>query len=101
LHYRLRPYLPRRATTIARRLYGPNQRRRFPLGWPTEDRFVRLVYELRDLIRGAEAREGIRVWPRSAKFSFVITHDVETARGQAFARAIADVDASYGFRSSF
>jgi len=31
----------------------------------------------------------------------VITHDVETAEGQAYVRTVADLDASYGYRSAF
>jgi hypothetical protein len=31
----------------------------------------------------------------------VLTHDIETAPGQTHARVVADLDAQYGFRSSF
>src|SRR5439155_1741248 len=42
-----------------------------------------------------------RFWPLGRPFAFALTHDVETAEGQAFVRTVADLDASYGFRSSF
>jgi peptidoglycan/xylan/chitin deacetylase (PgdA/CDA1 family) len=40
-------------------------------------------------------------WPAGARFAFVLTHDIETAQGQAFARAVADLEEGLGFRSSF
>jgi len=40
-------------------------------------------------------------WPAGQRFAFVITHDVETKEGQAYVRAVADLDESFGFRSSF
>jgi peptidoglycan/xylan/chitin deacetylase (PgdA/CDA1 family) len=43
----------------------------------------------------------IGFWPGGRRYAFVLTHDIETADGQSFARSVADLDASFGFRSSF
>jgi hypothetical protein len=43
----------------------------------------------------------IHFWPRGLPYAFVLTHDVETAAGQNRALELAELDASYGFRSSF
>jgi len=43
----------------------------------------------------------IHFWPEGRRYALVLTHDIETAIGQARVRELADIDASYGFRSSF
>src|SRR5258708_18793603 len=43
----------------------------------------------------------IGFWPGGRRYAFVLTHDIETAEGQASALNVADLDARFGFRSSF
>lgn len=43
----------------------------------------------------------IGFWPQNNCFAFVLTHDVETAQGLSFVKALADLEEEYGFRSSF
>ncbi len=43
----------------------------------------------------------VRSWPDGAKFAFVLTHDVETAAGLRNIDAIAGIEESLGFRSSW
>ena len=50
---------------------------------------------------GQAAVPFIHFWPHGRRYALVLTHDVETAIGQARVRELADIDASYGFRSSF
>lgn len=40
-------------------------------------------------------------WPEGKKFAFVLTHDVEGQKGLDRCRALADLEAKHGFRSSF
>lgn len=126
LYYLLRPLLPRWATAPLRRGYRGHQQAGFPLGWPIEDRYVRFLYatlagaleqastehdgarpvveaEASDILPNLAEIEKFRskLWPGGARFAFVLTHDVEAARGQAFVRRLADIDEKYGFRSSF
>lgn len=40
-------------------------------------------------------------WPEQKRFSLVLTHDVDTAKGQEKCLKLAEVEEEYGFRSSF
>jgi hypothetical protein len=42
-----------------------------------------------------------RGWPGGKKFAFVLTHDVEGARGLERCRKLAEMDKAFGFRASF
>jgi len=104
LYYVLRPIVPRRAVLALRRLYRLRQQGEAALNWPIEERYVRFVFEtLRTVMAlgGDTALPFIHFWPDSARYALVLTHDVETAHGQAFVRELADLEEEYGFRSSF
>jgi peptidoglycan/xylan/chitin deacetylase (PgdA/CDA1 family) len=104
LYYALKPALPRRFTQVLRRFYGGTTREAFPLGWPVEEHYVRFQWEVMRqvlLLTGSTELPYKRFWPDGHRFSFVLTHDVERADGQAYVRAVADLDESLGFRSSF
>jgi peptidoglycan/xylan/chitin deacetylase (PgdA/CDA1 family) len=95
LYYRLKPFLPRAATTLLRRRYRAHQATGFRLEWPVEDRFVRFLH------RVLSAVDTQPFWPGDAHYAFALTHDVERADGQALVPLVADLDERYGFRSSF
>ena len=40
-------------------------------------------------------------WPEGKRFSFVITHDVETSTGYRKVEKLVELESSFGFRSSF
>lgn len=40
-------------------------------------------------------------WPENKKFSLVLTHDVETAKGQARCLELMNIEKRYGFHSAF
>ncbi len=104
LYYALKPALPRRFTQVLRRFYGGATRDAFPLGWPVEERYVRFLWEVMRqvlILTGSTGLPYRRFWPDEHRFSFVLTHDVERSDGQAYVRAVADLDESLGFRSSF
>src|SRR5260370_7257426 len=96
LYYRLKPFLPRAATTPLRRRYRRRQETEFPLAWPVEDRFVRFLHRVLSSLD-----RPITFWPRGAHYAFALTHDVEGPAGLAFVPTLADLDERYGFRSSF
>lgn len=103
-YYRLKPFLPRTLTCSLRRLQGPFVRARFSLGWPIENRYARFQWEvMRQLLMllGQQSMCYCHFWPGGSRFAFVLTHDIDTAKGQAYVRAVADLDESFGFRSSF
>ncbi len=103
-YYVLKPLLPRPLIRALRRTQSPSARRRFPLGWPIEDRYARFQWEvMRQLlvVTGQQSMGCHSFWPNGQHFAFVLTHDVETEEGQAYVRAVADLDKSFGFRSSF
>ena len=103
LYYMLRPVVPRRITIIARRFYRRQQESGFRLSWPIEDRYARFLYgALGHVLRKfGDYRQQVSLWPGGARFAFVLTHDVETADGQAFVPVLASLEERYGFYSSF
>ncbi len=104
MYYRIKPCVPDGLGLPLRRLLGSLQPRRYRLGWPHDDRYARFLWAVARglLVRGGLTHARYRhFWPAGATFSLVLTHDVETARGQEYVRAVADLDEAYGFRSSF
>jgi peptidoglycan/xylan/chitin deacetylase (PgdA/CDA1 family) len=74
------------------------------LQWPIEPRYAQFQWEvIRQVLQhsGGTAVRYLDFWPAGKRFAFALTHDVESAEGQACVRELADLDASYGFRSSF
>lgn len=103
-YYRLKPLIPRWAIRRMRRLHAPQASVGFQLGWPIEDRYARFQWEVARqllLLRGEPALHFYHFWPEGRRYGLVLTHDVETAQGQSFVRAVAELEESYGFRSSF
>jgi peptidoglycan/xylan/chitin deacetylase (PgdA/CDA1 family) len=103
-YYALKPLLPRWLTRRMKRVYGAHRGRARQLAWPIEDRYVRfqfgVVSNLLEIL-GRANLPFIDFWPDGRRFAFVLTHDIETAEGQAFASNVADIDAAFGFRSCF
>jgi peptidoglycan/xylan/chitin deacetylase (PgdA/CDA1 family) len=103
-YYRLKPFVPRGVTRLLRRLHRGSTRDGHHLGWPIAGRYALFQWEvLRQLLilTGKRSISYRSFWPDGRRFAFVLTHDIETAAGQAAARAVADLDESFGFRSSF
>ena len=104
LYYLLKPVLPRWSTRLLRRAGGRATGSSPALGWPIEARYAEFQWEVaKALLRrtGKRALPFINFWPHGHRYAFVLTHDVETAAGQDQVAALAELDASYGFRSSF
>ena len=104
LYYHLKPLLPRWFTRLLRRAYSQPATAKFRLGWPVEERYAHFQWEcMRQMLILADIASipFIHFWPEGHRFAFVLTHDIETAEGQAYVRAVADLEESLGFRSSF
>lgn len=104
LYYELKPWLPRPLTRGLRRVYGGMTGRTFTLNWPIEDRYVRFQYEVvRRLLQetNLDHMQYIHFWPHNHRFALALTHDIETADGQANVERVADLEERLGFRSSF
>jgi hypothetical protein len=105
-YYRVKPALPRWLITRLRRVHrhaidGAGD---FELGWPVEDRYPRFLWETVGRLmeaRNEDEAPFLCFWPEGRSSAFVLTHDVETARGQAQVPAVADLEERLGFRSSF
>ncbi len=104
LYYGVRAVLPVRARAILRQLFVARRKDEPLLHWSIEDRYVVYQFEMvRHLLasRGLDSARYIHFWPNEKRFALVLTHDVETLRGQQFVREVAGLEESLGFRSSF
>jgi peptidoglycan/xylan/chitin deacetylase (PgdA/CDA1 family) len=103
-YYLVKPLIPRTLTRKLRQFLSSHSQSIYSLGWPIEDRYVRFQWEvLRQLMLslGQTAISYTRLWPAGHGYAFVLTHDVETKKGQEYVRRVADLEEDYGFRSSF
>jgi len=104
LYYFLKPLLPRLLIRILRRSLHRRHTLDFRLGWPIEARYPRFQFAvLKNLLEltGQTSIQFRALWPYGKRYAFVLTHDVETDKGQQFIRRVADMEESLGFRSSF
>jgi hypothetical protein len=104
MYYRLKPVLPRPLTRRLRRLQRSAAASDSPLGWPVEARYAQFLWAVIGGLLAGTKRQAvpfIHFWPSGHRFAFVLTHDIETAEGQAHVQALADLETAHGFRSSF
>jgi glycosyltransferase involved in cell wall biosynthesis len=87
-YYVFKPFIPWRVRMAGRRILARYKRKAHLDSWPIDERAA--VYP--------PSWQG---WPDRAKFSFVITHDVEGPEGLAKCRQLAELEMKLGFRSSF
>ncbi len=87
-YYRIKPLLPRRVQLFLRRRVIYFQRKRTQNVWPI-------------LESAAKRPEGWPGWPEGKKFALILTHDVDTARGQERCLELMNVEKALGFFSSF
>ena len=104
LYYFVKPLLSRSVTRILRQSLQKRHSLNFQLGWPIEMRYPRFQLEVLKNILDLSNSSSINLysfWPDKKRFAFVLTHDIEGRAGQQFVRAVADLEESFGFRSSF
>ena len=88
IYYTIKPLVPRRLQIALRRLIVQRQLKQNKDIWPIDH-------------NAARPPEGWSGWPDGKKFALVLTHDVDTARGQERCRDLMDLEKQMGFRSSF
>ncbi len=88
VYYQFKPLIPRRLRLRLRRCLAQLQRARSAHVWP--------IFE-----PAGKPPEGWPDWPLEKQFAVVLTHDVEGQKGLDQVRALAELEMSLGFRSSF
>src|ERR1700716_789856 len=88
LYYFLKPYLPWRLRLALRQWRGNKWRREYADVWPIDE-------------RANAVPPGWPGWPDGKRFAVVLTHDVEGTKGLSRVEQVMDLEAKYGFRSSF
>jgi len=103
IYYTLRPLMPVGFRKHLQKLYLKRwQQIAFPR-WPV-DRTVENIFEhLVQLSLGARFRRMpfVWFWPGGASGCLMMTHDIETTYGRDLSLELADLDASFGIKSSF
>ena len=104
VYYMLKPAIPRMFTRLLRRLYSKPSEIKTISHWPIDERLPLFQWEVLCQLLSQTGQESInvrRLWPEEHGFAFILTHDIETSKGQSFVREVADLEESMGFRSSF
>jgi peptidoglycan/xylan/chitin deacetylase (PgdA/CDA1 family) len=98
-----KPVLPKLVRRRLRQLHWALSAQRSLLDWPIESRYAAFQWAIMRDVLNKRGTNGtfIHFWPQGHQFAFVLTHDIETAKGQTNVRAVADLEEAYGFRSSF
>lgn len=87
-YYYFKPFIPRNIQIWLRRRMIRHKRRICSAVWPIDE----LASRPPDNWKG---------WPEGKKFALILTHDVDTARGQERCLQLMKMEEALGFRSSF
>lgn len=87
-YYTLKPLIPRRLQLALRARLVMNQRLSSAGVWPIDE-------------EAGAPPPGWAGWPGGRKFALVLTHDVDTGKGQERCRSLMELEEGLGFRSSF
>jgi hypothetical protein len=104
VYYLLKPILPRALTRILRQIYSRPEKADLNIQWPIEPRYINFLWETMTQALQVVPEHELCIkpfWPHGFQFALVLTHDIESKNGQRFVRAVADLEESLGFRSSF
>jgi len=104
LYYLVKPLLPRVIIDLLKGYNSHLAEDSFILNWPIEKRYVQFQWEVMKQVMLLVDDPDLRFrcfWPEGERFAFVLTHDIESSKGQAFIRNVADLEEELGFRSSF
>ena len=88
LYYLLKPYIPRPLQLALRRKFAAVKRVKYSHIWPVDP-------------NSGSPPNFFKGWPDGKKFALVLTHDVDTAKGQDNCKALMNLEMRTGFRSSF
>ncbi len=87
-YFRIKPFVPRPLRMALRRGRARGIFKQCTDTWP--------IYE-----SAGKPPQGWRGWPEAKQFAVVFTHDVESRRGLDQVAKLAEMEVSYGLRSSF
>jgi hypothetical protein len=87
-YFRLKPFIPRSLRWVMRRVRIPGILRRNAGIWPIDESACQKPVDWPG-------------WPDGKEFALVFTHDVESEEGLGGVRQLAELEMSFGFRSSF
>ncbi len=88
IYYRLKPFVPRRLQIFLRMMMVLRKRSLCKNIWPIDE-------------NARKPPDGWSGWPDQKQFALVLTHDVDTAKGQERSRHLTRLEEDLGFRSSF
>jgi glycosyltransferase involved in cell wall biosynthesis/peptidoglycan/xylan/chitin deacetylase (PgdA/CDA1 family) len=88
IYYLSKPLIPRRLQIEVRRMKIRNELVGYSHIWPIDK-------------QAARPPQGWAGWPDGKRFALVLTHDVETAKGQERCLDLVKLEEGLGFRSSF
>lgn len=88
IYYTLKPLMPRSLQIIVRRVRADYIKYRCKNTWPVD-------------VQCGKQPDGWAGWPEKKQFALILTHDIESALGVRKSYELAQLDKSYGFRSSF
>jgi hypothetical protein len=88
IYYAVKPLIPRRLQIELRRMLVLRQLQRCQDVWPVEQ-------------KASQQPRGWPGWPDGKRFALILTHDVDTARGQDRCGELMELEHQMGFRSSF
>jgi len=88
IYYHLKPLIPRRLQIALRRKLVLRQRLSSADIWPIHE-------------KAGDTPENFPEWPEQKQFALILTHDVDTGRGQKKCRSLIELEAAAGFRSFF
>jgi len=88
IFYLLKPVIPRRMQLFLRRGLVAQKRQLCAAVWPIDE-------------KASKPPDKWRGWPHNKRFALVLTHDVETEKGQERCHDLMKLEESLGFRSSF
>jgi hypothetical protein len=86
--YQIKPLIPRRLQIAMRRVRAQVKLRTHGSVWPIDE-------------KTATQPENWKGWPEGKRFAFVLTHDVESAKGQDCCHALVNLERDMGFMGSY
>ena len=88
IYYQFKPFIPRRLQIALRRRIVCRKLLGCADSWPIDE-------------QAGSVPEGFAGWPENKRFALVLTHDIDTEKGQGKCLALSQLERERGFCSSF
>src|SRR3990172_10074482 len=88
IYYLIKPFMPRRLQIFLRRKIVLRKQLEYKDIWPIDK-------------KAGKKADGWLGWPNQKKFALILTHDVDTAKGQERCYDLMQIEKQEGFISSF